>query len=279
MTAFRFKTLIAHIRFDDNGTRPEREARDENGRPTNLIAPIDQLLRIFLKNIKESFHPGPIVCVDERLAKFRGRCRFKVYNPNKPAKYGINFWMLCDVSTSYVWNVQIYEGAKGKQRERNKGKKIVMDLVGDLPKGIGVVADNKFTCIDLAKTLWKQGQTLLGTMRHNRVELPPVVQRNPKRDVESNINLFYRQHEDDPDDFTCTLTSYVPRKNKAVILLSTQHRDIVITNNKSKPQIIEDNNAGKGGVDTFDRIVASTSCQRFTRRWPMVVFFNMIDIA
>lgn len=54
MTAFRFKSLIALIRFGDNATRPEREARDKNGRPTNLIAPIDQLFRIFLKNIQES---------------------------------------------------------------------------------------------------------------------------------------------------------------------------------------------------------------------------------
>ena len=64
-----------------------------------------------------------------------------------------------------------------------------------------------------------------------------------------------------------------------MILLSTQHRDIIISDNASKPEIILDYNATKGAVDAFDRILASYSCQRGTKRRPLVVFYNLINIS
>ena len=44
-----------------------------------------------------------------------------------------------------------------------------------------------------------------------------------------------------------TLVSYVPKADKAVILLSTEHHDREVDqNNKQKPQIIIDYNKFKG---------------------------------
>lgn len=34
-----------------------------------------------------------------------------------------------------------------------------------------------------------------------------------------------------------------------------------------------------GGVDTVDKMISCYSCQRKTNRWPMTVFFNIIDIS
>ena len=52
------------------------------------------------------------------------------------------------------------------------------------------------------------------------------------------------------------IVSYVPKKNKAVILLSTFHNnnEIVIDQNE-KPRIILDYNKYKGGVDTLDQVI------------------------
>merc|ERR1711895_383645 len=38
-------------------------------------------------------------------------------------------------------------------------------------------------------------------------------------------------------------------------------------------------NAGKGGTDAFDQRCAITSCSRRTNRWPMAMFFQLINIA
>jgi Transposase IS4 len=60
---------------------------------------------VYLFNVTVSY-----VYVDESLVSFRGRCPLRVYMPNKPAKYGIQVWALCDVGTSFAGNMQVYLG-------------------------------------------------------------------------------------------------------------------------------------------------------------------------
>ena len=77
-----------------------------------------------------------------------------------------------------------------------------------------------------------------------------------------------------------TMVSYVPNKGKAVILLSTLHKDKSIHDGpKKKPEIISYYNQTKGGVDTMDEMVRYYSCKRQTKRWPMVLWYNMLDVA
>ncbi|UYV75607.1 hypothetical protein LAZ67_13000728 [Cordylochernes scorpioides] len=47
------------------------------------------LLRIRYKLQNYVSHPGEYLTVDEKIIPFEGRCSFKQYFPNKPAKYGI----------------------------------------------------------------------------------------------------------------------------------------------------------------------------------------------
>jgi hypothetical protein len=81
------------------------------------------------------------------------------------------------------------------------------------------------------------------------------------------------------DPFNAMMFSYVPKVNKCVILLSTQHQDMIISNSAKKPEAILDYNHCKGAVDTMDRIFAEYSCQRSTKRWPLAVFFNLINMS
>ena len=39
--------------------------------------------------------PGTNLCINE------GKVHFKVYNPDKPYKYGVKFYQLCDCSSGY----------------------------------------------------------------------------------------------------------------------------------------------------------------------------------
>ena len=38
-------------------------------------------------------------------------------------------------------------------------------------------------------------------------------------------------------------------------------------------------NETKAGVDTMDQMTRTYSCKQKTRRWPLVVFYNMLDIS
>jgi len=191
---------------------------------------------------------------------------------SKPAKYGMKLWALADAHTRYCWNIQPYTGKIEGKAEANQGRRVVMDLVEGLPTGLGVVTDNFFTSISLAEMLKKKNMTLLGTLRKNRVEVPKEVLPNKHRKIHSSMFL-------QADDVT--LVSYVPKKKKAVVLLSTEHHDKTCAGKKDdyKPQMILDYNKTKGGVDSVDQMVAHFSSKRSTRRWPVAYFMTLLDIG
>ena len=61
--------------------------------------------------------------------------------------------------------------------------------------------------------------------------------------------------------------------------MSTLHRDGRICGlEHQKPEIIMDYNATKGGVDNMDKLVSAYSFKRRTLRWPLAIFFNILDI-
>ncbi|XP_022185320.1 uncharacterized protein LOC111044468 [Nilaparvata lugens] len=46
-----------------------------------------------------------------------------------------------------------------------------------------------------------------------------------------------------------------------------------------KPEIVSFYNKTKVGVDSVDQMCAKYDCSRNTKRWPMVIFFDLINIA
>lgn len=76
-----------------------------------------------------------------------------------------------------------------------------------------------------------------------------------------------------------TLVSYVPKKGRSVVLISSMHHDAQINQESQKPDIIECYNATKVGVDALDQKCVHFSTSRRTRRWPMVLFFQILNIA
>ena len=75
-----------------------------------------------------------------------------------------------------------------------------------------------------------------------------------------------------------TLVSYVPKKAKVVMLLSTMHNIEETNSTSGKPEIIEYYNKTKSGVDTLDQLCANYTCGRSTRRWPLCIFYCILDI-
>ena len=45
---------------------------------------------------KRYYSPGEYLTIDEGIIPFQGRVRFKVYAPDKPCKWGIKEYVLCD---------------------------------------------------------------------------------------------------------------------------------------------------------------------------------------
>lgn len=76
-----------------------------------------------------------------------------------------------------------------------------------------------------------------------------------------------------------TIVSYIPKRNKNVLLISSLHHDDMIDAETKKPEMIIDYIGTKGGVDRLDKMCAAYDCARNTRRWPMVIFYSLLNIA
>lgn len=271
MSHKRLEIILYCLRFDDRTTRSERKQSDP-------AAPISKLFGEIVANFKHNFHVAAYTCVDEMLCNFRGRCKFRVYMPNKPAKYGLKLMILTDARNSYCYNAYIYTG-KGSDGEglgeEYKSCSIPTKAVVRLTECIfntnrNVTADNWFSSIPLSELLLKKGLTYLGTLKKNKPEIPASFQPNATKKVGSALFGFTKD---------LTLVSFVPKEKKAVLLVSSMHHNKSFDTETQKPTIITDYNMSKGGVDSLDKMCANYSTARKTHRWPMRLFYALLDIT
>ncbi|XP_066260450.1 piggyBac transposable element-derived protein 4-like [Euwallacea similis] len=263
----RFRFLMQHLRFDDGTTRSDRRQYDK-------LASIREVFTDFVLKCKAAYVPFENVTIDEKLEAFRGKCSFRQYIPSKPTRYELKVFALVDSKTFFTLNLEVYLGRQpeGPFSFSNSPKDVVMKLCDSI-KGTGrnITVDNWFTSMELLQTLKKDfNLTLIGTIRKNKRELPQEFTRPINR---LNLSSMFAFHNH------ATLVSFIPKKNKNVLLVSSTHHDDKIDENTGKPEIILDYNATKGEVDCVDKLCAAYDVSRNTRRWPMVLFYSLLNVA
>lgn len=112
------------------------------------------------------------------------------------------------------------------------------------------------------------------TLKKNKREIPTCFLDTKNRQICSTKFGF--------GDNNCLLLSYVPKKGKNVMMLSTMHTQGDIDPNsghKKLPEVISFYNMSKGGVDVVDELKGEYSVSRNSHRWPLTVFFSLLNIA
>lgn len=271
MSLKRYEVLIMCLRFDESETR---EARKRN----NKAAAISEIFEKIISNSQTIYRPSSYVTVDEMLVPFRGRCGFRMYMPKKPKKYGIKVMCLADAKTSYLLDAYIYTGRESDGvglTEDEKKLSIPTQSLIRLCKSVqgsnrNVTADNWFSSTEGVAQLRKRKLTYVGTMKKDKKAIPEEFLPNKRRPVYSTLYGF---RED------MALMSFVPKKNRAVCLISSMHNTIETNQEKKKPEIISFYNSTKAGVDLLDMKCAIFSSNRKTRRWPLAIFYRLVSIA
>ena len=142
-------------------------------------------------------------------------------------------------------DVNVYLGKRTEmsQKEVQIGKKAVLTLCEKyFHTNRCLCADNFFSSIPLCKELWANGIEYIGTLRANKIEIPISFLKNKARTIETTLFGFNKE---------ITIASFVPIKDKAVILVSTMHHDKEINVETKKPQFIMDYNKLKGKFVIF----------------------------
>ncbi|XP_035210004.1 uncharacterized protein LOC118184445 isoform X2 [Stegodyphus dumicola] len=130
-----------------------------------------------------------------------------------------------------------------------------------------VTADNWFSSIELTTELLKNGLTYVGTVKK---EIPKDFLLCKSRKENSTLYGFTKD---------ITLISFVPKKRRAVVLMSSLHHSIETDSETQKPEIIGFYNRTKGGVDALDEKCSVHSCSRRRTRWPMALFYRLVDMS
>ncbi|KAM4016931.1 LOW QUALITY PROTEIN: piggyBac transposable element-derived protein 4-like [Anomaloglossus baeobatrachus] len=256
MSLQKFQMISRVLRFDNRDTRTK----------SDKLAPIRDVWEKWVQLLPLMFNPGPEVTVDECFHPFHGKCPFRQYMPSKPGKYGIKIWAACDAKTSYAWNLQIYTGKSASGIRKKQGTRVVLDMM----TGHNITCDNFFTSYDLEQELLRRKITMVGTVKKTKPELPTELLQMKDRAPLSSKFVF---------SDTTTAVSYCPKKRRNVVLMSTLHKDAAVSSGSDKkPRIILDYNKNKGGVDNLDKLCRKYT-PRMTRRWPMVVFSNILDVS
>ncbi|XP_012523203.1 uncharacterized protein LOC105829094 [Monomorium pharaonis] len=261
MPLARFKFICRCLRFDDISTRTQRQKQDK-------FALIRELWTKFISRCTQFYIPTPYCTIDEQLLSFQGRCPFKVHNKNIPNKYGIKIIMMNDSRTFYMYTAEPYVGKVNKDNTESLPSYYIRTLSQPIHGTLrNITCDNWFSSVEIFdKMLQEHSITMVGTLKKNNPEIPLAFKKSGA--AQSSKYAF---------DATKTLVSYTPKENKIVLLLSTFHNTPTTDNTTGKSDIITFYNLTKGATDTFKQMCHEYTTVRRTRRWPMRVFFSMLD--
>ncbi|KAJ8392440.1 hypothetical protein AAFF_G00075650 [Aldrovandia affinis] len=167
MSRNRFQLIWRYLHFNDN------TSQDATDRMYKVRPVLDNIVGKF----KELYQPGQNICIDEGMMLWRGRLSFRVYNPQKPVKYGIKSYILCDSATGYCFNMKPYVG------EGSTLPDTVFGLLDRLPgHGYTLYMDNFYNSVALCERLVAAQTNVCGTLRKNRGE-PKVINEVTKSDL------------------------------------------------------------------------------------------------
>jgi hypothetical protein len=262
MNVNRFSEIMRYIRFDYGPTRQQRVRTDK-------AAAISDIWTMLNANLKTAYNPHEAITIDEQLFPYRGRTRFTQYIPSKPAKYGIKVWWACDSTTFFPLQGKFYTGKLiDEPREVNQGQNVVIELTRRYNgSGRTIIADNFFSTLNLCETLMASNLAFVGTVNKRKAFIPIEFLPHRKRDECSSLFGFYKND--------VSLCSYVPKKGKAVVLMSSVHYTKETSGPKNKPAAIHYYNKYKCGVDAMDQMLTKYTTKRKTNRWPLAFFFSI----
>lgn len=125
-------------------------------------------------------------------------------------------------------NGLIYTGKSTTSRDINQGERVVKDLIAPYREsGRNISMDNFFTTLPLAKHLLSWNLIIVRTLKKNKKHIPAEMQTSKDRE---EFTILFGFHE------KVTICSYVPQKNKAVLLLSTMQSDATVCEDRKKNQ-------------------------------------------
>jgi hypothetical protein len=247
------------------------------------------VLNYICAKFKEYYVPFEQLAVDESTIGFKGRIVFKMYNPQKPTKWGVRVYVLADSKNGYIYDFEPYYGSTTTNSLTRPDlpftARIVLHLCQSLvtiepDSGFHIFTDRFYSSYQLAVELLKINMNFTGTVMVNRKGLPVQLKNMCKKLKKDSVVAFEK-------DSKFLVLAW--RDKRVVTMISTFHNaDLVEMSRRKKggvielmkkPKVIIDYNKYMGSVDRSDQYCGSYAFIRKTYRWWRKVFFWSIEVS
>jgi len=217
------------------------------------------------------YSPKQEPSLDEATIPWRGRLKFRTYNPVKITKYGVLVRMVCEAVSGYVCNMQIYS-AEGKKLE----EAVLSLLDRNLGQNHHIYQDNFYNSVRLAQSLLDRNVRVCGTMRANR-GIPRDLEGEGKC-LKKGQSAFQRKGD----------MVQVWKDKRLVQMISTIHDTTTVNTGRKdtktnmeikKPYAIVWYNKFMKGMDRADQDLSYYSVLRKTVKWLKKVVLYLLNCA
>ncbi len=287
MARDRFQMILSNLHLtDDSGNPPY-------GQPGhNPLAKVQPFIDMINPKFKTAYKPGENISVDEGCCPWKGRLRFRQYNPRKPAKFHVKLFQVLDPATGYVLHFSVYTG-KGSCHENGHTANdaehttttlTVMTLCAQaqvLDKGHCVYFDNFFTSPQLLQELFARDTVACGTAR-TRAFGPQALQANtPKLALGPGESCALRCGP-------MLAFKWRQTKPKTVYMMTTKHLaeegysgklDRATKTPIYKPVAVLDYTRQMGGVDLSDQLMNYYNFLRRGCKWWRKLFVHLFNMV
>uniref|UniRef100_A0A8C5FSV4 PiggyBac transposable element-derived protein domain-containing protein n=1 Tax=Gadus morhua TaxID=8049 RepID=A0A8C5FSV4_GADMO len=250
MSRNRFQIIWRFLHFNNNASQ------DASDKMYKVRPELDYIVEKF----KEMYQPGQNICIDEGMMQWQGRLSFRVYNPQKPVKYGIKSYILCDSATGYCFNMRPYVG------EASTLPEIVFSLLDRLPgHGYTLFMDNFYNSVALCERLLEVQTNVCGTLRKHRGE-PQIISEMTKTDL--GVGEKVVRHNE-------RVMVVAWQDKRLVRMVTTCHQDSMQVWRRGnrdkvaqlKPECVVAYNASMNGVDKLEQNIAYYPFIRRSLNW------------
>lgn len=287
MSRNRFTSILSNFHITDDSTNPPFGKFGHDA-----LAKLRPFLTMCQENFKFTYKPHRDLSLDESCCPWKGRLRFKVYNPRKPARFHIKLFQICEATSGYIIGFSVYTGKNSCINENvcadddcTTTTKVVMTLAdqcGLLDKGHRIYFDNYYSSPELLEELIHRNTLSCGTVRSNRKGLPHGV---TKANLKPGETCFRRSIGTNGQPGSLLALKWCDKR--AVYMISTCHAATETWTGKNhridhtpiyKPTVIVDYISKMGGVDLSDQLMTYYSFLRKSCKWWRKLFVHLLNM-
>ncbi|KAL2102438.1 hypothetical protein ACEWY4_001606 [Coilia grayii] len=279
MSRNRFQIILSFLHFNDNQNYIGR------GQPGHdrlfKVRPIIDLIIPCFSNV---YGPRKELSLDEMTIAFKGRSTLKLYNPNKPDKYGYKVFVLSEAKSGYVLQWSMYTGQRADEHaEIGASHLVVSQLMAPYTgKGHEVYMDSYYTSPAVATELASKDTGLCGTVSSQRRGMPKALKPAMLPLSKGDDPVFMRQGK---------MLACAWHDTKRVTMLSTVHGNTCVRKRIrgkhsnsgyreiNRPLCVDQYNTFMGGVDTADQRMKTYLFPHRSRKWYNRIFNAILSIS